>query len=1088
MFRKIIWGGTFFIFLVSYSNYFCPTLGKCQKIDPKKVKRLEWIDPLGREPTSFKQFQTIRLPPAPLKVKTIRRISAKPIRIPKTTDSLVAVMVNSDLYGRIQTSIDQYVNDLVLDGYTVEVDLWSGGDYQDLRDSLKDKWEQSGLVGAVLLGNLPVAWCELNVWDPEEFPIDYYFMELDGTWSDSDGDGLLEGVSAGSGDLGPEIWVGRLAPSSLVWGNEAQLLENYFTKNHNYRTGNLSLPHRALSFVDDDWDYFEDCDLSYAYGDVTVITDFNQTIATTYKQKLLENYEWIQLCAHSSSWAHTFLINNSHWGGGSVYNYEIHALQPHALFYNLFACSNTRFMETNNLGNWYIFVDDYGLAVVGSAKKGSMLDFASFYSPLGQGKCIGQAYKEWFEVQAEDGFSSTEKGWFFGMNVLGDPMLTIYVQSRVTRTIDSTQMQEECENSAWTPIQVTTSEFSDGSPAMAADSSGNIWAVWETGRDVRSNIYSSSYEGISWSSAEGMNISSFWDLHPHMATDSLGKVWVAWQRYRYEGFNVCISYRDEAGWTPPMTPSEGPDYEVEPALAVDRQGKIWVVWQGWRTVDQNVNSNIFASFYDGDWSSRMSVTADLHDDCDPVVVADTSGKIWVAWSTNRNGNWDIYSIYYHEGSWSELIPVTTDPDDDLAPTMTRDASGNIWIAWHSWRDGDANIYACYHDGSGWSTEIQITSDPDNDIMPSISAGHSGQVALVWMSNRCGNSDVFASFYDGSNWSSLQQVTSNLNNDYEPACLFDQSGNPCIIWTSDRDGDWNIYFASYQFSAPYLIYPEDLSYINDNTPQFEWSAVYKSDEVTDYWSSSSSTITYTLQYSQDDSFLSDVITISDIPNNFYQLPESLALGDSTYFWRVQAVKESGDSSGYQTPFTFTVDTKAPGTPVLLYPKDDTLICDTTPTFEWSYMILSFRSTTFKNEIILSAPVRFTLQYSPDSEFTTQVTTVDSLVDNFYTVPDGQALNPDTSYYWRVRASDLAGNESDYQSDPFRFTLFIRGDVNDDGIIDVGDVIYLINYLFIEGPAPVPLAAGDLNCDELVDIGDVVCLINYLFFEGPLPCGF
>jgi hypothetical protein len=1084
MFRKIIVAGIVFIFILSYFNYISPTSGECQKIDLKKVKKLEWIDPLGREPMTFTKFQVSRLPSAPLKVKTIRRVSAKPIRIPKTADSLVAVLVNSDLYSRIQTSLDQYVDDLIQNGYTVEVDLWSGGNYQDLRDSLKYKWEQSGLVGAVLVGDLPVAWCELYVWGAEEFPIDYYFMELDGTWSDSDNDGLLQGLSAGSGDLGPEIWVGRLAPSSLVWDNQAQLLENYFTKNHNYRIGNLSLPHRALSFVDDDWEYFYDCDLSYAYGDVTVINDVNQTIATNYKQELLENYEWIQLCAHSSCWAHTFLINESQWGGGSVYNYEIHALQPHALFYNLFACSNTRFMETNNLGNWYIFVDDYGLLAIGSTKSGSMLDFASFYYPLGQGKSIGDAYKEWFEVLAQDGFDDWEKGWFFGMNILGDPTLTIDVQSQVAQTIDSTQIPDGCGSSAWTPIQVTTSEFSDGSPVMASDFSGNIWATYETGRNVRSNIYSSSYSGTSWSLAEAVEVRDYWDLHPSMATDSLGKAWVAYQSFRetggnYWNFDIAVSSRALDDWASPQIITSGADYDVEPAMTVDRGGKIWVVWKGWRTVNQNVNSNIFASTYDGLWSSRMTITNDLHDDCDPVVAADTSGKVWVAFSTNRNGNWDVYSIYYDNGTWSELIPLTTDLDDDLAPAMTRDGSGNIWIAWHSWRDGDANIYARYYDGTGWSAAVQITSDLSNDIMPSISADPSGEVALTWMSNRCGNPDVFARFYDGASWSFPEQVTTDFGNDYEPACLFDQSGNPCVIWASDRDGDWNIYFASYGFSAPNLIYPEDFSYINDTTPRFEWSAVYKNNEGT------FSSITYTLQYSKDNGFLTDVITISDIPDNFYQLPESLALSDTSYFWKVQAVKESGDSSGYQSPFMFTVDTQPPEIPVLISPADDTLICDSTPTFEWSPTTYSLKSSTFKNEIIFSAPVRFTLQYSLDSEFTTQVTAVDSLVDNFYTVPDSQALNPDTSYYWRVKAFDLAGNSSDFQYDPFRFSLFIRGDANDDGKIDVSDAIYLVNYLFIDGPEPSPFQAGDANSDEVVDIADVVYLINYLFIDGPPP---
>jgi hypothetical protein len=62
---------------------------------------------------------------------------------------------------------------------------------------------------------------------------------------------------------------------------------------------------------------------------------------------------------------------------------------------------------------------------------------------------------------------------------------------------------------------------------------------------------------------------------------------------------------------------------------------------------------------------------------------------------------------------------------------------------------------------------------------------------------------------------------------------------------------------------------------------------------------------------------------------------------------------------------------------------------------------------------------------------------------------------------------------------------RGDVNEDGLIDISDVIYLLNYLFRGGPAPVPLIAGDFNCDGLVDLGDLISILNYLFRSGPPP---
>jgi hypothetical protein len=62
----------------------------------------------------------------------------------------------------------------------------------------------------------------------------------------------------------------------------------------------------------------------------------------------------------------------------------------------------------------------------------------------------------------------------------------------------------------------------------------------------------------------------------------------------------------------------------------------------------------------------------------------------------------------------------------------------------------------------------------------------------------------------------------------------------------------------------------------------------------------------------------------------------------------------------------------------------------------------------------------------------------------------------------------------------------GDVSGDGEVDISDVVYLIGYLFRNGPAPNPVEVGDVTCDGEVDVGDVVSLISYLFRNGPPPC--
>jgi parallel beta-helix repeat protein len=98
---------------------------------------------------------------------------------------------------------------------------------------------------------------------------------------------------------------------------------------------------------------------------------------------------------------------------------------------------------------------------------------------------------------------------------------------------------------------------------------------------------------------------------------------------------------------------------------------------------------------------------------------------------------------------------------------------------------------------------------------------------------------------------------------------------------------------------------------------------------------------------------------------------------------------------------------------------------------------------------------------------------------------------TAYYYKITATDKGYSESNFSSTvsatPRRP---IRGDANNDGLVNVADIVYLINYLFVHGPAPLFLASADVNNDGTfeeprVDIVDVVYLINYLFVNGPPP---
>jgi hypothetical protein len=66
--------------------------------------------------------------------------------------------------------------------------------------------------------------------------------------------------------------------------------------------------------------------------------------------------------------------------------------------------------------------------------------------------------------------------------------------------------------------------------------------------------------------------------------------------------------------------------------------------------------------------------------------------------------------------------------------------------------------------------------------------------------------------------------------------------------------------------------------------------------------------------------------------------------------------------------------------------------------------------------------------------------------------------------------------------------IRGDVNyDGGIPNVGDLSYLISYLFDQPSGPVPpcFEEGDIDANSAINVGDLSRLVSYLFDQPPGP---
>jgi len=339
-----------------------------------------------------------------------------------TSKGLVYIYVDSSIYNGLTSEIQQYETDVNNQGYDTKVINWTSGSVTILKQNLTNAYPL-GLKGAVLVGNIPHAIVDMG----GQYASDFYLMDIDGQWDDNNPpDGMPDGHSNGTGDMYPEIWIGRINPSSLNNLNHTQAYKDYFVRNHAYRIGTLTRPHKALLYIDDSWSQWYDEYLSNftAYTDVDCYWDNSTTTPTYYLNNLTQSYEYVQLLAHSTQQDHYFGIGNPP-SEGYVNFVDILNTNTTSLFYNLYACSACDFTTSNNLGTQYLFSNST-LVVIGTTKIGGMNMYQSFYDELNKGEIIGNALKIWFRDPnyGPYGFWSSHQ-FSMGMTILGDPLLTI---------------------------------------------------------------------------------------------------------------------------------------------------------------------------------------------------------------------------------------------------------------------------------------------------------------------------------------------------------------------------------------------------------------------------------------------------------------------------------------------------------------------------------------------------------------------------------------------------------------------------------------------------------------------------------------
>lgn len=277
---------------------------------------------------------------------------------------------------------------------------------------------------------------------------------------------------------------------------------------------------------------------------------------------------------------------------------------------------------------------------------------------------------------------------------------------------------------------------------------------------------------------------------------------------------TALDQRVMADRIPPTTQITKSDDEQDyPAAAADKSGNVWLAYVEFRHNKEHhqirANYNEKPNSFDdmqaptgGDHvvltklgGPPVNVSDPGGDVYRPAIAIDGKGRVWVFWSQNERGNFELYARMFDNGKAGAPVRVTNAAGSDVFPGATTDSTGRVWVAWQGWRDGRARIFAASQADAKLTAAVEISQSTGNEWNPSITADASGRVSVAWDSYRNGSYDVYLRTAANGKWNAETAVAATASYEAYPSAAYDKAGKLWIAYEEGGAGwgkDWGAY--------------------------------------------------------------------------------------------------------------------------------------------------------------------------------------------------------------------------------------------------------------------------------------------------------
>jgi len=647
--------------------------------------------------------------------------------------------------------------------------------------------------------------------------------------------------------------------------------------------------------------------------------------------------------------------------------------------------------------------------------------------------------------------------------------------------------------------------FKHSQPAIAMDNCGQFVIAWIDYRADSLNIYAQAYDSAGNTLGGNFRVnddsSAVDQLWPDIALNDSGRLVIVWTDYRdYEEDIFAQIYAfpsDTVGTNFKINDDAASARQLNPSISLNNAGQFAITWTDYR----DGNLNIFAQNFDAD-GNTTGANYTVNDDLSPckhtlpAITMDSLGGIAICWEDERYNNPDIYAQRYApsgDGLDSNFKVHVHGDANQSEPKIAVNESGDFAIAWIDYRSGGWDRYLQKYDSDCIAIAAnQKINDADHypyESYLAIAMDNLSRCVTVWCDTTGAEADIYAQRYDvdglpaGPNFR-INDDGGGISQD-QAAAAMDASGNFLIAWYDYRDGlQGDIYAQRYDCDGNPIGENINLSNNAANSWQEEFAlamndsgffALVWKDNLDDYNGD-----IFARRYDPVGTPLGSAFKINDDIGYTIQKHPSIGMDGAGNFIVAWEDNRDGhdifaqryDTSGLaiDTNFKVSSNTNSGYNPAAAMDQNgrQIIVWDNYAQGQGDIYIQKYDSE--------GLPINSNLLVN-DGES----------VCYHQSYPSAATNTSGIYIVWqdsrRDKGWDIYAKVIDWGIEEFTC-----GDANADGGVNVSDVVWILNYIFVPGsPPPDPMESGEVNCDGSVNVSDAVWLLNYIFSPGsPAPC--